>query len=106
MPETLNQLLPQLEKYSITIAAIQEQRWNGQGSLNKKHHTVFYCYNEREHIDGMKFIVGKKIATAAILFKAVDPRKCNIRMKGKFHNFSLFSIHAPTELSNSYWSDS
>lgn len=44
-PGALDQLLIQLDKYSIDIAAVQEIRWTEKGSFSKMHYTMFYSCN-------------------------------------------------------------
>lgn len=33
-------------------------------------------------------------------FKPISPRLCLIRISGKFYNYSILSVHAPTEVAN------
>ena len=65
--------------------------------MKKASHTVYYSCHEKFHIFGTGFVVGKRAAQLIIGFKPVDHRICYIRMKGKFYNYSLWSVHAPTE---------
>lgn len=96
-PGKLRVLLDQLEKYKADITAIQEVRWLGKGIMEKRNYTIYYSCREKEHTLGTAFIVRKSLKHAVIGFEAISERMCKIRIKGKFHNYSLINIHAPTE---------
>jgi exonuclease III len=83
--------------YRIDILALQEMRWVGQGTLEKRSHTVYYSCKSREHIDGVGFVVSKRVKDLVIDFEAVNSRICCIRMKGKFFNYGFMNAQAPTE---------
>jgi exonuclease III len=53
----LNLLLEQLEKYKISIIAIQEIHGKGNGLLEKRGHTTFYSCDVKVHQFGTGFIV-------------------------------------------------
>jgi sorting nexin-29 len=94
---TLRILLDELAKYKTDIAAIQEVRWLGKGTIEKSNCTVFYSCHEREHAFGTGFIVSKRVKHLVIGFTAVDHRISCIRITGKFFNYSIINAHAPTE---------
>ncbi|XP_073979057.1 uncharacterized protein [Rhodnius prolixus] len=94
----LHKLLEQIDKYRIDIIAIQEIRWLGKGSLEKENHTIYYSCDERLHAFGTGFVIGRKLRQQVIDFKAVNPRVCVLRIRGKFKNYSIISAHAPTEV--------
>jgi exonuclease III len=93
----LRSLLETVDSYRIDILALQEMRWVGQGTLEKRSHIVFYSCNNREHSDGVGFVVSKRLKCLVIDFEAVNSRICCIRIKGKFFNYSFINAHAPTE---------
>ena len=39
-------------------------------------------------------------------FKAISTRICNLRIKGKFFNYIIINVHAPTEVSTEEEKDS
>jgi hypothetical protein len=39
-------------------------------------------------------------------FEAMDERICSLRMRGKFNNFTILSVHAPTEENDELFSSS
>ncbi|XP_071037111.1 craniofacial development protein 2-like [Parasteatoda tepidariorum] len=50
--KALHLLLEQMEQYNIDLIAIQEVKWIGNGTLNKKNHTVLYSCHPKKHIEG------------------------------------------------------
>ena len=95
--KALANLLDQLKPYKIDITCIQEMRWVGKGTIERKDCTVFYSCHEKEHRLGVGFIVSNRIKCNVINFEAINERLCKIRIKGKFFNYSIINIHAPTE---------
>ena len=93
-------LLDQIDKYKIGITAIQEIRWTGQGVLEKRDHTIFYSCDKRQHEFGVGFVVKKNYKHLVMDFKAVSTRICTLRIKGKFFNYTIINVHAPTEVSS------
>jgi exonuclease III len=93
----LRSLLETVDSYRIDISALQEMRWVGQGTLEKRSHTVCYSCNSREHIDGVGFVGSKRAKDMVIDLETVNSRICCIRMKRKFFSYSFINEHAPTE---------
>jgi hypothetical protein len=85
-----------VHEYNINIIAIQEIRWMGQSILEKKEGNIYYSCHNKLHQFGTGFIVSKKSKHLVIDFQPVNWRLCNLRMKGRFHNYSIICIHVPT----------
>ena len=96
---TLKMLSEEVFRYNIDIMAIQEVRWIGQGIKNKENFSIYYSCHPKNHVSGTGFIVTQKARKLVINFKALNPRICYLRLKGRFFNLSLFSVYAPTEVS-------
>ncbi|PNF17173.1 hypothetical protein B7P43_G09059 [Cryptotermes secundus] len=91
-------LLDQLDSYKLDITAIQEMRWLGKGVTEKMDHVVLCSCQKKSHVFGKGFIVNKKKKKNLSLdFQAKSHRTCRLRIKGKFFNYSLICMHAPTE---------
>jgi hypothetical protein len=88
-PGALKILLEQLDRYKVDITAIKEMRWIGEGVIEKKNHIVFYSCQKRDHIFGTGFIINKRIKHLIMDFKAKSSRMCQLRIKGKFFNYSI-----------------
>lgn len=94
----LQATIREVEKYEMNIVALQEMRWPGQGKLKKKNWDIYYSgTNNNAHVFGVGFMVGKTLRDKVISFNPMNERICYIRIKMKFNNISLFTVHAPTE---------
>lgn len=89
-------LIDQLNKYNADITALQEVRWVGSGTIEKKECTVYYSCGKK-HEFGTGFIVNKKAKHLVIGFTPVNERMSCLRIRTRFFNCSLINIHAPTE---------
>lgn len=90
---------------NVNVAAIQEVRWPGHGEreytavdpttgTSFKYH-IFYSGGERAR-HGVGFVVIGKQKNRVMKWKPVDDRICVLRIRGKFFNYSLINIYAPT----------
>ena len=95
-PRALKLLVDQLVKYQADITALQEIRWTNNGVIDKREYTMYYSRGNK-HQFGTGFIVSKKIKHLVIGFTPVNERISYLRIKGKFFNYSIINIHAPTE---------
>jgi len=69
----------------------------GNGTLEKKNCAIFYSCNPVRHVLGVGFYVGSIFLPNILRFKPVSDRFCWIRVCGKFRNYSIINVHAPTE---------
>jgi len=85
-------------KYKLKLVALQEIRWQGQGSIDKKDFTLIYSGPEKRTGQlGTGFIITRIIRNSLLEFESVNERLCHIRLKGKFRNLRVISVHTPTE---------
>jgi hypothetical protein len=89
--------LDQLEKYYVDITCLEEMRWIGSGTIEKKDWIIFYSCDKKEHKLGTGFIIHKKMKHLIMNFQSKSPRMCWLRIRGKFLNYSIINAHAPTE---------
>jgi exonuclease III len=91
----------ELKKYNIQITALEEVRWPQYGWIKKKNYTLLYSgvkTSKGQHGTGF-LITG--CATQCILgLEPINKRMCRLRIKGKFSNMTIISVHAPTEDEN------
>uniref|UniRef100_A0A1B0D343 Endonuclease/exonuclease/phosphatase domain-containing protein n=1 Tax=Phlebotomus papatasi TaxID=29031 RepID=A0A1B0D343_PHLPP len=97
-PGALNMLIGEFEKYKLSLLAVQEIRWPDEGMRNTRNgHVFYYCGSQNnQHHFGTGFLVHKKLKKSIIGFTPISERMCSIRIRGKFHNLTIFSVHAPT----------
>ena len=96
-PGGLRSLSSALKAAKLDITAIQETRWPGQNLLTSKDYKFYYSGKKdgpREF--GTGFMVFGKSRNAVLGFNPVDERICTLRIRGKFFNYTLINVHAPT----------
>jgi exonuclease III len=88
----------ELRKYKIAIAAIQETRWNKftPQAFTSNGYNIYTSSLANNHGFGTAFLVDSKFNHLVINFTPINERLCVIRIKGRFFNYSLINIHAPT----------
>uniref|UniRef100_A0A1B0D0H1 Endonuclease/exonuclease/phosphatase domain-containing protein n=1 Tax=Phlebotomus papatasi TaxID=29031 RepID=A0A1B0D0H1_PHLPP len=89
-------LVEEFEKYRIKILAMQEIRWPEQGKVSRKGHILYYSGSKKKHEFGTGFVVHRTLKDRILSVTPVNERLCKLRIKGRFQNITLFSVHAPT----------
>jgi hypothetical protein len=96
-PGASNILKQEVEKVPMDLVALQEIRWLGNGTLEKKNCVIFYSCNPGTHVLGVGFYVNSRLLPNILRIVLVNDRLCWIRVHGKFRNYSIINAHAPTE---------
>jgi hypothetical protein len=88
----------ELRKYKIAIAAIQETRWTKSTpqAFANNGYNIYTSSLTKKHEFGTAFFVGSKVNYLVTNFTPINKRLCILRVKGRFCNYSLINIHAPT----------
>jgi exonuclease III len=86
-----------VEKIQMDLLTMQEIRWLGNGTLEKKNCVIFYSCNPVRHVLGVGFYVNSRFLPNILRFEPVNDRLCWIGVRGKFRNYSIINAHAPTE---------
>ena len=94
---SLQMLLDQLEKFYVDITCIQEMRWIESGTVEKKDWIIFYSCDKKERKLGTGFVINKKVKYFIMNFQPKSPRMCRLRIRGNFLNYSIISVHSPTD---------
>lgn len=92
-PGKLAEVAEEVLKYRFEIVALQEIRWQGSGRMDKREYTLLYS----GPVTRTGFIISRSMREHLLEFDPVNERICKMRIKGKFRNVSLLSVHAPTE---------
>jgi hypothetical protein len=88
----MRNLIGELKKYSIVIAAIQEIKWGGKNVFDSEDYTLCYSGSSvARNVFGTGFFVYKKLYIME--FEPADERLCHLSMKGKFFNLSNMCTH-------------
>ena len=90
-------LLDQLQKHYVHITCVQEMRWLGTGTIEKKDWIIFYGCDAKEHKFGTGFVIHKRVKHLVMSFEPKSPRMCSLRIRGKLFNYSIINAHAPIE---------
>jgi mRNA deadenylase 3'-5' endonuclease subunit Ccr4 len=99
----MTNLIDELKKYSIVIAAMQEIKWRGNDVFYSGDYTIRYSGSSgARNVFGTGFFVHKKLKQYIMKFKPVDGCLCHLRMKGKFFNNSLICAHVLTQDKGEY----
>jgi exonuclease III len=61
---------------------------------------LYYSCHKKLHQFGMGFIVNKRTKHLFVDCQPVNWRICKLRIRGRFHNYSLICVHGPTEDKN------
>jgi hypothetical protein len=97
-PGGLRITINELKKYKIAIAAIQETRRNKSTpqAITSNGYNIYTSNLANNHGFETAFLVDSKFNHMVKNFTPINERVCVIRIKGRFFNYSLIDIHAPT----------
>jgi exonuclease III len=71
--------------------------WQRQGRIDKLDYTLLYSGSEEKTGQlGTGFMMNKTMKRSPLHFEPQNNRICKIRLKGKFRNITIISVHAPT----------
>jgi hypothetical protein len=98
-PGGLRSLTSALRAAKHDITAVQETRWPGKDCMISGDFTFYYSgkSNDSPREYGTGFMVFGRARDAVIGFNPVDERLCTLRIRGKFFNYTLINVYAPTE---------
>ena len=93
----MEKIADELNRYNIQITALQEMRWPHDGWIRNKNYTLLYS--------GLKALKGQHgtghLITGCVTHcvagvEHINDRICKMRIKGKFYNMTITSVHAAT----------
>jgi exonuclease III len=96
-PGALAKLKDELNKYGITITAVQEIRWSGSEIFDCGDFIVCYIGNKERRQFGTGFLINKKYKLLIMGFSPETDHICSLRIRGVFFNTTIICVHAPAE---------
>jgi hypothetical protein len=83
--EAMRNLISELKKYSIKIAAIQEIKWRGNDVFDSDDYTICSSWSfGARNIFGTGVFVHKKLKQYIMKSEPMDECLCHLHAKGKF----------------------
>jgi exonuclease III len=95
-PGALGKLKDELNKYGISITAVQEIRWSGSEIYDYGDFIVCYRGNKERRQFGTGFLIHKKYKHLNMSFNPETDRIYSLWIRGVFFN-TIICVHAPTE---------
>jgi len=90
--------LDAIQNYNITILALQEVRWPGEGNIKKNDKTIFNSGNRNGKFEnGLGFVINESILPHVKTFQAINERICYIRVTEHIFDTVIINCYAPTE---------
>jgi hypothetical protein len=79
-----SQMLLQLHIHYVDITCVQELRWIGTGTIEKKDWITFYGCDTKEHKFGTGLVIHKRLKHLVMSFQPRFPRMCSLRIRKNY----------------------
>jgi len=79
-------LIQVTQEYKIDLLAVQEVKWIGRNTIEKKDCRIYYSCDDKQYIFRTGFTLSKCWRSREIDFKPTDSRTYVLRIRGKFKN--------------------
>lgn len=96
-PGAVQCLVEETERYGLGVVALQEIRWNDNGTLDIQDTTIFYGECNKHRQFGTGFAVHKNLVPSVKEFKSINPRISVLTLKAHYFDITFVNGHAPTE---------
>ncbi|XP_076036014.1 uncharacterized protein LOC143021974 [Oratosquilla oratoria] len=92
------EIIEELSRHNIQIAALQEIRWPQQREVKIGSYTILYSGKyDGVHELGVGFCIHYKVIRTFQTFTPINERIAKIRIKFKWFHMSLITAHPPIE---------
>jgi hypothetical protein len=97
-PGKMQETAQEMIRHKINIMALQELRWQETGRIDKPEFTIIYS-GSQERMGQWRtgFIITRKMKESMPEYETINDGICRLRMKGRYRNITIISVHAPTE---------
>ena len=96
-PGRLHELTLELDRYRWDIIRLCEVRWTGFGETTTEDgHRIWFSGEEKQHRNGVAFIVRKEVSGCVISCTPVSSRLISIRISAKPHNITILQAYVPS----------
>ena len=96
----LDQIIHEMDNYSLEILGISEMRWTGKGKMSKGNKTILYSGYDNLHTHGVGIILSKDAGKALIGWTPVNHRIITARLCSRHGKTTIIQAYAPTENSD------
>jgi exonuclease III len=96
-PGKMQEVAQEMIRYKTDMAQ-QEMRLQGSGRIDTPEFTTIYSRSEKRNGQlGTGFMVARKMKESMLEYETMNDRIRKLRMKGRYRNITIVSVHAPTE---------
>jgi exonuclease III len=97
-PGKMQEVAQEMARYKIDIMALQEIRWQGTGRTDKPEFFII-CSGPQKRTGwlGTGFVITRNMKASMLEYETSNDRICKLRMKGRYRNIIIISVHAPME---------
>ena len=83
---------------NIKILEVSELKWTGMGKFNSDDHYIYYCGQEFLKINGVAFIVNKRVQNAVLGCDLKNDRMISVHFQSNPpFNIRVIQVYAPTD---------
>jgi exonuclease III len=87
----------ELARYKLDLVGVQEVRWEKGGTVRAGDYNFFYGKCNKNHQLGTGFFVHQRLPPAVKRVEFVSDRVSYIVMTGRWNNYIVQNVHAPSE---------
>ena len=98
-PGKVEQLIKEMEDYSVNIIGLCEMRWKENGEIQRKSKTIIWSGGKTHH-RGVGLVMSREARKAMITWEPINDRILTARFQSKHLKMTVVQAYAPTETSS------